>query len=69
MVRFNEAIKQAVRDELRRRIDHGHKRATEQDRHLNVTAPASAIVQQEEGEEEEQSNKKPCLEQSAAVWQ
>ena len=41
----------------RRRLDHGHKRATEQDRHSNAATSASA--QQEENEEEEQSDKKP----------
>ena len=41
-----EEIKQAIRDEPRRRMDHGHKRATEQDRHPNAAASASA--QQEE---------------------
>ena len=34
----NEEIRQAIRDEPRRRMDHGHKRATEQDRHPNVAA-------------------------------
>ena len=43
-----EEIKQAIRDEPRRRMDHGHKRATEQDRHPNATASASA-QQEEEG--------------------
>ena len=63
-----EEMKQAIRDEPRRRMDHGHKRATEQDRHPNAAAPANA--QQEEGDEEgeeEHSNKKPRLEQSATV--
>ena len=46
-----EEIKQAIRDEPRRRMDHGHKRATEQDRHPN--AATSALAQQEEYEEEE----------------
>ena len=53
---LNEEIKQAIRDEPRRRMDHGHKRATEQDRHPNAAASASA-----QQEEEEQSNKKPRL--------
>ena len=44
-----EEMKQAIRDEPRRRMDHGHKRATEQDRHPNAAASASA--QQEEVEE------------------
>ena len=53
-----EEIKQAIRDEPRRRLDHGHKRATEQDRHPNAAAPASA--QQEEQEADEQNNKRPA---------
>ena len=54
----HEEIKQAIRDEPRRRMDHGHKRATEQDRHPNAATSATG-----EGEEEqdEQSNKKPRL--------
>ena len=48
-----EEIRQVIRDEPRRRLDHGHKRATEQDRHPNATTSASA--QQEDNEE--QSNK------------
>ena len=61
----NEEIKKAIRDEPRRRMDHGHKRATEQDRHPN--AATSASVQQEEDaeEEEEPSNKKPRLHEEA----
>ena len=65
----NTEIRQAIRDEPRRRMDHGHKRATEQDRHPNAATSASA--QQEEGEgeekEEEQSNKKPRMEEESAV--
>ena len=34
----NEEIEQVIRDEPRRRMDHGHKRATEQDRHPNIVA-------------------------------
>ena len=60
-----ESIKQAIRDEPRRRMDHGHKRATEQDRHPNATASASA--QQEEAEEEEQSNKRPRLDEGVVA--
>ena len=56
-----EVIKQAIRDEPRRRMDHGYKRATEQDRHPNAAA-ASASAQQEE---EEQSNKQPHLDEGA----
>ena len=58
----SEAIKQAIRDEPRRRMDHGHKRATEQDRHPNAATSASA-GQEEEGEEDVQSNKRPRLEE------
>ena len=42
-----EAFKQAIRDEPRRRMDHGHKRATEQDRHPNAATSASASAQQD----------------------
>ena len=48
-VAATEEIKQAIRDEPRRHMDHGHKRATEQDRHPNAVTSASAP--QEEGEE------------------
>ena len=51
-----EEIKQAIRDEPRRRMDHGHKRATEQDRHPNTAALAFA-----QQEVEEHCNKKPRL--------
>ena len=65
-----EEIRQAIRDEPRRRMDHGHKRATEQDRHPNAAASASAQQQEEdevEGEEEgeNQSNKRPRLNEGA----
>ena len=63
---LTEEIKQAIRDEPRRRMDHGHKRATEQDRHPNAAASASAQQEQDE-EEEEQSNKRPRLDEEAAV--
>ena len=63
--RITEEIKQAIRDEPRRRMDHGHKRATEQDRHLNAATSASA--QQEEEEEVEQSNKRPRIDGEGAV--
>ena len=59
-----EEIQQAIRDEPRRRMDHGHKRATEQDRHPNAIASASA--QQEEEEEVEPSTKKPRLNEGEA---
>ena len=61
-----EAIRQAIRDEPRRRMDHGHKRATEQDRHPNAAASASAQQENEE-EGEEQSNKRPRLDEGATV--
>ena len=54
---YSEAMKQAIRDEPRRRMDHGHKRATEQNRHPNAAATALA-QQEEEGEEEKHSNKR-----------
>ena len=51
-----EEIRQAIRDEPRRRMDEAPgKRATEQDRHPN--AATSASVQQEDEEEDEPSNK------------
>ena len=56
-----EEVKQAIRDEPRRRMDHGHKRATEQDRHLN--SETSAAAQQEV---EEQSTKCPRLGEGAS---
>ena len=59
-VALTEEIKQAIRDEPRRRMDHGHKRATEQDRHPNAAASASA-QQKAEDDEEESSSKKPRL--------
>ena len=57
-----EEIKQAILDEPRRRMDHGHKRATEQDRHPNALTSASA-QQEDEEEEEEPSNKRPRLDE------
>ena len=63
----NEEIRQAIRDEPRRRMDHGHKRATEQDRHPNTAA--SAFAQQDNDDEEEgkkeRSIKNPLLDQAA----
>ena len=47
---ITEEIRQAIRDEPRRRMDHGHKRATEQDRHSNA-ATSEAAAQQEDEEE------------------
>ena len=59
-----EEIKQAIRDEPRRRLDHGHKRATEQERHPNAATLASA---QQEGDEVEKSNKKPRLDEGSVA--
>ena len=60
-IAHTEEIKQAIRDEPRRRLDEAPgKRATEQDRHPNAAASASAH-QDDEGEEE-QSNKQPAEE-------
>ena len=59
-----EEVAQAIRDEPRRRMDHGHKRATEQDRHPDAAASASAQQDcEEENEVEEQKNKKPRLDE------
>ena len=44
-----EEMKQAIRDNPRRHMEHGHKRATEQDRHPNATTSAST---QEGGQDE-----------------
>ena len=65
---FNtEEIKQAIRDEPRRRMDHGHKRATEQDRHLDTAASASTLQEGDDQEEdEESSSKKPRLDEGKA---
>ena len=54
-----EEMKQAIRDEPRRRMDHGHKRVTEQDRHPNTSAPAGQ-------QEVEQNNKRQRLAESVA---
>ena len=64
-VAITEEIKQAIRDEPRRRMDEAPgKRATEQDRHPNAATSASAQqeVENEVGEEE-QSNIGPRLDQ------
>ena len=47
----NEEIRQAIRDEPRRRMDHGLKRATEQDRHSNAAPSASAQLEGTEAED------------------
>ena len=60
-----EEMKQAIRDESRRRLDHYHKRATEQDLHPNAAASASA-QQEEETEDEQQNSKRPRLDEGVA---
>ena len=61
--RITEEIKQAIRDEPRRRMDEAPgKRATEEDRHPNAATSASEQQEEEEVEEEErQRNKRPRL--------
>ena len=67
-VAHTEEMKQAIRDEPRRRIDHGHKRATEQDRHPNAATSASAKQEGEgEGEVDKLSNKRPHLNESTVA--
>ena len=63
-----EEIKQAIRDEPRRHMDHGHKRATEHDRHPNAATLSSVLEEDKEVavEEEEPSNKKPRLDEGEA---
>ena len=61
-----EEIKQAIRDEPRRCMDHGHKRATEQDRHPK-TSTSSYTQQDDEEEEEEPNNKRPRHEEGAVA--
>ena len=58
-----EAIQEAIRDEPRRLMDHGQKRATEQDRHPNATTSPSfpQTVEECEEMEDEQSKKRPRL--------
>ena len=61
-----EAIKQAIRDEPRRRIDEAPgKRATEQDRHPDTATSASEQGEEVEAEEE-QSLKQPAVEGEVA---
>ena len=55
-VATNEEIKQAIRDEPRRRMDHGHKRATEQDRHPNAVTFTSAVEDDEDSEPSDEEN-------------
>ena len=65
-VGVSEVIKQAIRDEPRRRMDEAPgKRATEQDRHPNAAA-TSASAQQED-KEAKHSNKRPRLDEGVAA--
>ena len=59
-----EEIKQAIRDEPRRRMDEAPgKRATEEDRHPNAATSASA----QHDDEEVQNNKRPRLNDEEVV--
>ena len=64
-VTHNEEVKQAIRDEPRRRMDEAPgKRATEQDRHPNAATLASVQQAEEDDDEEQQpSNKEPRLDE------
>ena len=64
----SEEMKQAIRDEPRRRMDEAPgKRATEQARHPNAATSASAYQEEEDVDEgEHQSNKRPRLNERAA---
>ena len=60
-------IKQAIRDEPRRRMDEAPgKRATEQDRHPNVATSASAQQAEDSQKDEQESNKRPRLDAEGA---
>ena len=62
MTGATEEIKQAIRDEPRRRMDEAPgKRATEQDRHPDTATSASAQQEENEEEDEQQSNERPRL--------
>ena len=58
----SEKMKQAIRDEPRRRLNHGFKRTTEQDRHPD--AATSAFTEQEE--DNDVRDQRSCLEEGAA---
>ena len=53
VARNHEELRQAILDEPRRRMDHGHKRATEQDQHSYGAVSAFAQQDEEEGVEVE----------------
>ena len=65
----SEEIKQAIRDEPRRRMDEAPgKRATDQDRHPNAATSASAQQDNDGNEEDEEpSNKKSRLNEKAVT--
>jgi hypothetical protein len=64
----NEEIKQAIRDEPRRRMDEAPgKRATEQDQHPNASASSSTASAQQQEEEEEEHDSKPPAEEGEVV--
>ena len=59
---ITEEIKQAIRDEPRRRMDEAQgKRATEEDRHPHTATSGSANQEEDEEEDTKQSNKRPRL--------
>ena len=61
-VATTEEIRQAIRDEPRRRMDEAPgKRATEQVRYPNAATSATATAQEDSEGEEEQIKKKPRL--------
>ena len=55
-------LRRAIRDEPRRRVDHGYKRATEHDK-----AVAKPSIQEEEEREDEQNNDTSHLEEDKAM--
>ena len=66
--RNNEEIRQAIRDEPRRRMDEAPgKRATEEDRYPNAAASAQHEDEQEDEEKEMHNNKRSLLDEGAAV--
>ena len=67
-VATTEKIKQAIRDEPRRRMDEAPgKRATEQDRHPNTATSSSVQQEGDENDEEQPRNKRPRLDEGAVA--
>ena len=60
-----EEIRQAIRDEPRRRMDHGHKRATMYGLHPNTDTSASTLQDEVEDVGDEKSNKILRLDEGA----